>query len=405
MNVIYDICIVGGGTAGAFSAFEIATQYPDKKAILVEYGRPPMKRRQQIAGWLGLLPSSDGKFFLNDIKNVVNLTTPKKAKSAAKQVRSLLKNFNKCKVVKDEGPTLTIQKKISKAGFKLQLNDYFQLYPQNIHALSKFMSEEIEKAGNITFSFDNEVQAISKHKNIFIIQTELQEIRARKVIFCIGQGGCREARNVFHNFGLIEDNDTARFGIRIEMPANILKDFNKSNCRMMKPELEVGPLSWYGSVIPCDATEMAISAFRSNENRWKTDKVSFQFIGHIHYPNGGFEQTDRIAKLTFLLANDRIIKEKVSSILNKKNKIISIIPEYNWLSDCIKDFSNIVPEILTKAYFHVPTIIPLAPGINIGNNLETEVDGMYVAGETAGVIGLYAAAMTGIISAISACKK
>src|SRR5208282_5902481 len=146
-----------------------------------------------------------------------------------------------------------------------------------------------------------------------------------KVIFCIGRGGWREARNVFNNFGLIEENDTARFGIRVEIPAHILKDFNKSNCRINKPELEVGPLSWNGTVIPEDNSDMAISAFRSNENRWRTDKVSFQFIGHIHCPNAGFEQTDRIAKLTFLLANDRIIKEKVSSILNKKNKIISII--------------------------------------------------------------------------------
>lgn len=403
--MIYDVCVLGLGTAGAMATYKIAKDYPDKKVIAVDFGRPPMKRRQQIAGWLGLLPSSDGKFFLNDIKNVANLTTPKKAKGAAKEVKALLKNFSSCKTIKDAGPITSIYKKISKTGYKLQLNDYFQLYPQNIHALSKFMSEEIEKVGNITFSFDNEMQSIVKHKNIFIIQTELQEIKAKKVIFCIGRGGWREARNVFNNFGLIEENDTARFGIRVEMPAHMLKDFNKSNCQMTKGNINIGPLAWFGSVVPEDTTDAAISAFRSNENRWKTDKVSFQFIGNIHAPNSGFEQTDRIAKLTFLLANDRIIKEKVSSILNKKNKIISIIPEYNWLSEAIKDFSHIVPEVLTKAYFHIPTIVPLAPGINIGNNLATEVDGMFVAGESAGIIGLYAAAMMGVISATAACKK
>src|SRR5271157_3213283 len=121
--MIYDVCVLGLGTAGAMAIYKIAKDYPDKKAIGIDFGRPPMKRRQQIAGWLGLLPSSDGKFFLNDIKNVANLTTPKKAKTSSKDVKLLLKNFSNCKTVKDVGPTTSIQKKISKAGYKLQLND------------------------------------------------------------------------------------------------------------------------------------------------------------------------------------------------------------------------------------------------------------------------------------------
>jgi hypothetical protein len=150
---------------------------------------------------------------------------------------------------------------------------------------------------------------------------------------------------------------------------------------MFKSDIDIGPLSWNGTVVPEDATEATISSFRSNENRWKSDKVSFQFIGNIHCPNKGFEETNRIANLTFVLADNRVIKEKISSIINKKNKIISIIPEYNWISSSLQDFSQIVPEILTKAYFHIPTVIPLAPAINLGNNLESEIDGMFVAGE------------------------
>ena len=403
-NPIFDILIAGGGTAGAFAAYKIAKDFPNKNAILIEFGRPPMKRRQQISGWLGLLPNSDGKMYSNDIKNVANLTTPTKAKSASKQVKKLLKKFSNCKVIKDEGPSPSTKKKINKVGYKIQLNDYFQLYPKDIHALSKLMSEEIEMAGNVTFSFDNEVQSIVKQKNIFIVQTELQEIKCRKIIFCLGRGGWREAQHIFNQFGLIEDNNTARFGIHLEMPAHMLKDFNGSNCRIFKPEIEIGPLSWHGTVIPEDQTDYAISAFRANENRWKSDKVSFQLIGNIHAPNSGFEETNRIADLTFVWSDNRIIKEKISSIINKKSKI-SVFPEYNWLTDILKEFSQIVPEILTKAYFHVPTIVPLAPSINIGNNLETEINGMFVAGESAGIRGLYAAAMMGIISATAACKK
>jgi hypothetical protein len=183
-----------------------------------------------------------------------------------------------------------------------------------------------------------------------------------------------------------------------------MKDFNRSNCTIRKGDaIEIGPLSWYGTVIPEDHVDMAISAFRSNENRWKTDKVSFSFIGNRSFPGTGFEQTDRISKLTFLIANDRIIKERVSTILNGKSKI-SIIPEYDWLKEAITDFANIVPEIATKAHYHSPTIIPASSQIILGDNLESEVSGMFVVGESAGIHGILSAALTGLIVADSVCK-
>jgi hypothetical protein len=148
---------------------------------------------------------------------------------------------------------------------------------------------------------------------------------------------------------------------------------------------------------------MAISAFRSNENRWASDKVSFSVIGNREYPNKGFEQTDRLAKLTFVLTNDRIIKERICHILTGKSKI-SIIPEYDWLAKSLTELNAIMPELTTKGYYHAPTILPLAPKINIGTNLETEIEGMFVVGESAGIPGLLAAAISGVVAIDSICK-
>jgi hypothetical protein len=189
------------------------------------------------------------------------------------------------------------------------------------------------------------------------------------------------------------------------MNSDILKDFNKSNCSLMKGnEIDLGPLSWFGTIIPEDHLDMAISSFRSNEGRWKSDKVSFNLIGNRFYPEKGFDQTDRIGKLTFVLSNDRIIKEKISHILTGKSKI-SILPDYDWIKPVLIELANVIPEITTKAYYHIPTITPLAPKINLGDNLSTEVDGMFVAGESAGIIGILAAAMTGSIVGDTVCRK
>ena len=383
----FDVGIIGAGVAGAFATYKMAKDHKNTKTILFDLGRPPMKRRRQLEGWLGCLPNSDGKLYLNDIDKVADLTGLRKAKSAFTYLKHILHNVDDFKVTKDKSPSASMEKKLSKSGYQVSLNDYIQIYPKDIHLLSKYMADTIEKSGNVTFSFDNEVKSIHKQKGAFVVVTDTQEYKCKKLIIAVGRSGWRWAKDLFTNFGIVDNNDVAKFGIRVEINSGMMKDFNKSNCTLTKDNIEIGPLSWYGTVIPEDHLDLAISAFRSNENRWKSDKVSFSLIGNQPFPNTGFEQTDRIGKLTFILANDRIIKERVSSIMNGRSKI-SIIPEYNWLRDSIAQLAVVIPEILTKGYFHVPTITPSAPKIIIGYKLETDLDGMFVVGDIGVVLGI-----------------
>jgi uncharacterized protein len=401
----YDVGIIGAGVAGAFATLKIAKDHKNAKTILFDLGRPPMKRRRQLEGWLGCLPNSDGKLYLNNIDKVAEIVGARKAKSTRTGFDKILSNVSdNFKVIKDKSPSVAVDKKIKKLGYDIQLNDYIQIYPKDIHTLSKYMAETVEQSNNVTFSFDNEVKRIYKTKNIFTIVTEEQEYKCKKLIIAVGRSGWRWASELYKSFGIVDNNDVARFGIRVEMNATHMKDFNKSNCTIFKGnELEIGPLSWNGTIIPEDHLDMAISAFRSNENRWKSDKVSFSLIGNRPFPDAGFEQTNRIGQLTFVLTNDRIIKEKVSHILTGKSKI-SMMHEYDWLKNTLEEVTGIIPEIITKAYFHAPTINPMVPKINLGDNLESEIEGMFITGESAGIHGILSAGLTGIIAASSACK-
>ena len=401
----FDVAIIGAGVAGAFASLKLSKEHKDINTIVLELGRPPIKRRRQLEGWLGCLPNSDGKFYISDLTKVESLLGAKKTKNCYAQFNKILKNIDNFKIVTDKTPSASLDKKVRKLGFDIHTNDFIQVYSKQIHALSKHIANECEKNQNFDFKFDEfgEVTKIHKEKDVFVIVTTEKEFRAKKVVLAVGRSGWRWAKDVFSDFGIIENNDYAKFGVRIEMSAQLLKDFNKSNCTFTREDLEIGPFSWNGTVIPEDHLDIAISSFRSNENRWKTDKVSFNVIGNRHFQNGGFEQTDRLSKLTFVLANDRIIKEKVNLIMNKKSKI-SIIPEYDWLIPTMNEINSFIPELLTKAYFHVPTITPLAPKINIGTNLETEVEGLFVVGETAGISGLLAAATSGLAVVDGICK-
>lgn len=405
--MIYDVGIVGAGVAGSFASLKLAKEHKNVKAILFDLGRPPMKRRRQLEGWLGCLPNSDGKLYLSDLDKVSSLLGARKTNASFKWVNNYLSNINTFKVTKDKSPLVSTEKKIKKIGYDVVLNDFMQMYPKDIHLLSKNMSEEIEKTKNITFCFDTEITEIRKEKNIFIIKSSgisNEEYRCKKIILAVGRSGWRWVSDIFTNFGIIENNDYAKFGIKVEMNSGNMKEFNKSNCTLYKgSDLEIGPLSWNGTIIPEDHVELAITTFRSNENRWKSDKVSFSIIGNRYYPNKGFEQTDRMGKLTYVLTNDRILKERVSTIINKKS-LISKLKEYDWLVETLQELSGIMPDIITKAYFHVPTIMPMAPTINIGTNMESEVPGMFVVGETAGINGLLSAAVMGAAVGDTVCK-
>jgi hypothetical protein len=399
----FDIGIIGAGVAGSFATLRIAKEYSNAKTIVFDLGRPPMKRRRQLEGWLGCLPNSDGKLYQSDIAKVTALTGVRRTKSANNWVSNVLSDINQFKINKDKPLTAALSKRINKLGFEIVTNDYMQMYPKDVHFLSKYISDAAEECKNITFSFDNEIKTVYKQKGYFIIVSEGQEYRCKKIIVAVGRSGWRWARDLFNSFSIIENNDIARFGVRVEMNSSYMKDFAKSSCSLVRDDLEIGPLSWNGSVIPEDHVDMAISAFRSNENRWASDKVSFSVIGNREYPNKGFEQTDRLAKLTFVLTNDRIIKERICHILTGKSKI-SIIPEYDWLAKSLTELNAIMPELTTKGYYHAPTILPLAPKINIGTNLETEIEGMFVVGESAGIPGLLAAAISGVVAIDSICK-
>jgi uncharacterized FAD-dependent dehydrogenase len=398
---ITDLAIIGSGMSGIFAAYRILEKKENLKIMLFDIGRPPMKRRSQMFGFGGLLPNSDGKFYLSDIKKVANVVGDKKAKTAFDWVLQVLETIQETNTIKDPGPSKSLTTTLKKAGYSITKNSFMPLFSPHIHGLLKKFAEAFEN--HIEFHFDQEVKDIIKNKASFTISTSDGDFKARKIILATGRSGWRWAGDLFKKFGLVEDNSIARYGIRIETTADNLSSLNQSTCSISNNKIEIGPFAWNGTMVPEDHLDMAIASFRSNEDRWKTDKVSFNFIGNVP-SDQGFEETDRIGRLTFLLSNDRVSKERVSTIINGRSKILSILPDYEWLKTDLKAFGEVMPEVISKSYFYAPALTPLPPGISIGTNLSTEIDGLFVAGENAGVVGLLAAAMMGMVAADGAIR-
>ena len=187
------------------------------------------------------------------------------------------------------------------------------------------------------------------------------------------------------------------------MPSSALKEFHKAHCSLVREDIDVGPLQWMGSVIQEDHDDMTIAAFRSNEDRWKSDKVFFSVQKRIEVKSSPCNYVDRIAKLSHLLSGDRVGREKIKTFTHGLGDLAEM-PEYSWVGDALKSLEPVFPNIINRGYFHVPDIDTNISKINIANNLETEVDGLFVAGECAGIRGIAAAGIMGAVAAEGAAK-
>lgn len=393
----YDVGIIGAGVAGAFAALKIAESHKNLKTILFELGHKPAKRRRQLEGWFGCFPTGDGKLFQGDLDKVLDIANNRSAKAAHKWVSKKLEEVNTSKIIKYKPPTDATTKEIDKLGFKIEPLDFQQWTPDSIHTLSKNIADKLEETKNITFEFDNEVYSLYKRGNDFIISTSNGDFKCKKVILCAGRSGWRWVNKLYRDLGILVSDDVAKFGIRIEISAQYMKQFNKSHFALHRDDLVVGPFLWGGSVIQEDHADLTICAFRSNEGRWKSDKVFFSIIKKEKLIDQGTKQTDRIGKLAFLLSGDRVGREKVKTLIRGESQI-SLLPEFSWINNTLNELSPVIPAIVSRGYFHCPDIISQTSNINIGNNLETEVDGLFVAGESAGISGILAAAIMGSIA-------
>lgn len=380
----FDLGIIGLGVAGAFSLLRASELNPNASIVGFELGRPPGKRRRQLEGWLGCFPFSDGKLVKNDSESLLE---------AENDVLKHLEESGPIKLIKDRSPEASVMKRISKLGLQIKQNDYIQWKPENIHKLSRYISTEIEKLTNASLRFDEEVYSIVKENDEFIITSEKDKVICKKLIIATGRSGWRWSNRTLKSLGVEIDDSVVRAGIKVEIPAQYMKEFNKSHCSFVNDDYEIGTLDWNGTVVPEDHADLVISSFRSNEDRWKTSKVSFNLIKNVK-GNKGIDETDRLGKLAFLLSNDRIGREKTKVLLNKTSAV-SLIPEFDWLVEDVKKFEALFPSIITRGYFHLPAISTKAGKFDLSDKFETNVEGLYVVGENAGFDGLYKAILSG----------
>jgi len=394
MRKNFSVAIVGAGLAGCFSLLKLLeNQYQD--VALFDLGRPFAKRRRQLEGALGCLPCSDGKFYLTDIDQF-DFIDGRNFRKTKNWVLKQLESVGVTKTITDTLPSSSIQKKLTEAGWDFKTNDYVQWKPEQIHNFSRYVYRTIEPH-NPNLFFDTEIRSVSKNGTGFILKTPDDEFTCEKLIVAAGRTGWRWVQDIFKDLGLPYDDSVAKIGVRFEVPTNIVKEFNRSNLSMTKPGIEVLPWNWNGTIMPEDHADMVISCFRSNESRWNSEKLSFSYINHIP-TESGVDLSERIAKLSYLLFNDRVSKERNKIYLTGRSQLNSI-PEYSWLGNAIDEMSRIIPDFIEKGAYHIPNILCHPPRVDLSQTLQTVDPNLILAGESANLGGLLGSCLSGTLAA------
>jgi hypothetical protein len=425
----WDIGIIGAGISGVFAALRLAERHRHLKVVVFEFGPPPpnclrqdpihvKRRRRQLEGWLGCFPTGDGKIYLEeDTEKVLGLVDGRRVRTIKDWFSEQLAEINSSsqKISKSKHPSANVKKIVSDNGFDLKLHSFEQWNPDQIHQLAKISAEKIEAAGNVFLSFDTEVFDLVRDARKFVVHTSQGEFNCKKIIMSVGRTGWRWVHHQYKNLGILQDEKCdVKYGVRIEMPSSALREFHKAHCSLVRKDLEIGPLHWMGSVIQEDHEDMTISAFRSNEDRWRTDKVFFSLQKTIPFeeapkpikgfvPQDACSFIDRVAKLSHLLSGDRVGREKIKNFTKGLGDLAEM-PEYSWITKTLSEVEPIFPNLISRGYFHVPDIDTNISRIQIANNLETEIDGLFVAGESAGIRGIAAAGIMGAVAAEGAAK-
>ena len=405
MAIKYDIGIIGAGVAGSIAAYRISQKHPDLQVALFDIGRTPGKRRRQLEGFMGSLPAGDGKLYPNDIEELISpsngnkVLDGRKVRPVGDEVLSWVESIGKTKLTKTSKISAPLYRKLNKE-FVIRELDYYSWHPNQIHEFSKEISSSFEES-NIFQMFDAIVTRITKIKDDFHVFSHNAEFLCKKIIIATGRSGWKYVGELLSELNVDLQDDIAQYGIRAEIPSKFMKEFNESHSLLTNGCDEIGPLCWGGTVIPEDhADNLVISAFRSNEDRWKSEKVSF---GITTKTNGGTTEADRISKLAFLLLNDRVSKEKIKTFMKGESQLSALV-EFQELKPIIEQLNHYIPDFISQGSFYAPMLIPHPATTKLNSDLETECSGCYLAGEAADIFGIISAMTTGIIAADAACK-
>ena len=432
----YDVIIVGAGPGGTFAAYELIKQNSKLKVAVFESGNPLEKRRCPIdgdkvkscincktcsimSGFGGAGAFSDGKYNItNDFGGSLHEHIGKK------QAIELMYYVDEINM--QYGGAGTKMYSTSGSGLKkLCLQNKLNLLDakvrhlgtdKNYVVLENFYNELKEK---IDFYFNTPVVDVKKTNDGYVVITKDKEFNCKYCVISVGRSGSSWMESLCKKLEIPTKSNRVDIGVRVEIPAEIFSNLtdelyeSKIVYRTEKFEDNVRTFCMNPNGIVVNENTngiVTVNGHSYEDDKLKTKNTNFALLVSKHFSepfkdSNGYAES--IARLSNMLGGGVIVQRFGDLIRGRRStpKRIEENTTIPTLSATPGDLSLVLPKrILDGIIEMIYALDNVAPGtanddtllygvevkfynmeVDIDDNLETKLKGLYVIGDGSGV--------------------
>lgn len=456
---MFDVIIIGSGTAGLCAAYELNKLDSTLKILVLEKGHSIENRKCPIiegkvnqcihctscsimSGLGGAGAFSDGKFnFTTEFGGwLADYIDPREVLDLIDYVDQINMRFG---ATSERFSTQTpeaqmIQKKALEYDLHLLQAECKHLGTENnlniLTSLYNYLSDKV------TFKFDTEVKTVNQVDDQWEVVTKDQTYSSRYLIVGPGRSGSEWFTGICHHLGIDTINNQVDIGVRVELPALVFKHITDVvyesklvyRTRCYGDNIRTFCMNPYGQVVAENVDGIiTVNGHSYADPKLQSENTNFALLVSSLFTepfNEPHQYGKHIAALSNMLGGgvivqrygdlisgrrtniDRLMKSTVRPTLKATPGDLSLVIPKRQLDDIIEmlqALNNIAPGTtnVDTLLYGVETKF-YSSRIKLDSNLETELPNLYAVGDGAGITrGLSQAGASGIRAARAIIEK
>ena len=436
MSEIYDVLLIGAGSAGLFAADRLAES--GLNVLVVDRGDEPEKRKDMNFGVGGAGTFSDGK---------LNLThriggDPESFGRTASEVETYIEKVDTIftEIGVEGGYSGTNGKSLQdlmrtahSVGVDFIYAKQRHIGTDRLHIVANYFYKRLLRQG-ITFKVNSRIRTIEQEDDIFVLSCDGETFRARAVIAAPGRAGAYWLREQAKKLSINNMYGPIDVGVRVEFPADIYAEIAKV---MYDAKFRLYTKS-YDDLVRTFCTnpngyivkeEFDDFVLVNGHAKWnsKTNNTNFALLSRV-FLTDPVEDTTKygrdIARLATTIGGGKPILQRLRDFVNGRRSTWDRIAK----SAVTPTLTDVTPGDIAMAFpqrivtnlmeglsvlnhiisglesnstlLYAPEIKFYDTKYQVSSNLETNVKNFFVAGDASGHSrGIIYSAVTGILAA------